>query len=156
MTRDVQALCTRRVGTTHMSTLRKSLTTENRIDLPGRTFLHMVSVEGVKENTSTHPENTCPTNDNYRVKVLQTGLLAGSKQQTPRKTMNTRLSKTLVNSSVVNPILTAPGLSQDINPGVSGCYQNVKLKYVKHISCVDQLSFVEHVKMSNMLSRTSL
>ena len=61
--------------------------------------------------------------------------------------MNSHLPKTLVNSFVVNPALTAPGLSQkkDISPGVSGCYQESKLKYVKDVFCVDQLSFVKPV-----------
>ena len=123
MTRDDRALCTRRASTTPMNALRKSLATENWIDLPGRIFLLTVRVEGVKENTSAHPDlprASSPINDNYCVKVLQTGLL-------------------------VNPVLTPPGLLQkkDISPGMSGCYQKVKLKYVKHVSCVDQLSFVK-------------
>ena len=75
------------------------------------------------------------------------GLLAGSKQPTPGKTMNTLSSKTLVNSVVINPVLTAPGLSQkkDISPDVLGCYQKLKLKYVKDVFCVDQLSLVKPI-----------
>ena len=52
--------------------------------------------------------------------------------------MNTLSPKTLVNS-------VAPWLSKkkDKSPDVSGCYQKCKLKYVKNIFCVNQLSFVK-------------
>ena len=61
----------------------------------------------VKDNTGrirdnllfSHPDQpraSSPINDNYCVKVLQTGLLMASKQTTPGKTMNTDSSKTLV------------------------------------------------------------
>ena len=96
---------------------------------------------------TSHPDQpraSSPINDNYCVKVLQAGLLAGSKQPTPEKTVNSLLPKTLVNSVVVNPVLTAPGLSQrKICPGMSGCYQKCKLKYLEDVFCVDQLSFVK-------------
>ena len=41
--------------------------------------------------------------------------------------MNSHFPKTLVNSLVVNPVLTAPGQKKDICPGMSGCYQESKL-----------------------------
>ena len=61
--------------------------------------------------------------------------------------MNSLSSKTLVNFFVVNLVITASRLSQkkDISPGVSGCYQESKLKYVKDVFCIDQLSFVKPV-----------
>ena len=78
-----------------------------------------------------------------------TGRTAGREQATNIRKDNkiTYRSDTCINSFVVNPVLTAPGLSQknDISPGVSGCYQESKLKYVKNIFCVDQLSFVKPV-----------
>ena len=68
--------------------------------------------------------------------------------------MNSDFPKTLVNSLVVNPVLTAPGLSQkkDISPGVSGCYEESKLKYVKDVFCVDQLKYMKDVFCVNQLS----
>ena len=61
--------------------------------------------------------------------------------------MNNLSQRTVVNSVVVNPVPTAPRLSQKkaASPGVSGCYKNCKLKYVKDVFCVDQLSFVKPV-----------
>ena len=58
------------------------------------------------------PRASSPVNDNYCVKILQTGKLARSKQPTPEETMNIFSPKTLVNSVVVNPVLTAPRLLQ--------------------------------------------
>ena len=90
MTRDVLVLCTRRVVITLTNALRRSRITGNRIDPPGKTFLHMVRVEEVKGNTSTHPDQpraSSHINDNYCINVLQTGLLAGS-QETVQSTEN--------------------------------------------------------------------
>ena len=148
MTRDVLDLCIGRVSTSPMNVLKRSLIAGDRIDWPGRTYLHMVRVEGVKENLSIHPDQpraSSPINDNYCLKVLQTELLAGNKQPTPGRTMNI-LSP--------NPVLTAPTLSQkkDLSPGVSGCYQNCKLKYVKDVFCVDQLSFVKPLNVQHAAS----
>ena len=60
--------------------------------------------------------------------------------------MNILVPKTVVNS-VLNPVHTAPVLSQkkDVSHGVYGCFQNCKLKYVKDVCCVNQLSFVKPV-----------
>ena len=102
----------------------KGWITGSRTDQHGRTSLHMVRVEGVKQNTSTHPNQpraSSPINDNYCVKVLQTGLLAGSKQPTPDRTLNIISPETVVNSVAVNHVSTAPGLLQkkDVSPSVS-------------------------------------
>ena len=96
-----------------------------------------------------HPEQPRASsliNDSYSVKVLQTGLLTGSKQLASGKTMNYQLPKTLVNSFIVNPVVTAPGPSQkkDVSPCVSG-YQEAKLKYVKDVFCVNQFFFLTNV-----------
>ena len=61
--------------------------------------------------------------------------------------MNTQLDLN-VNYHVANAVHTAPGLSQrkDVSPGVADCYQKeYKLKYVKSVSCVTQLSCVKPV-----------
>ena len=58
--------------------------------------------------------------------------------------MNTQLNLN-VNCHVVTDVYTAPGLSQrkDISPGVADCHlKNCKLKSVKSVSCVTQLSCV--------------
>ena len=53
------------------------------------------------------PRASSPINDNYCVKVLQAGPLAGSKHPTPEKTVNSLLPKNFLNSVVVNSVLTA-------------------------------------------------
>ena len=58
--------------------------------------------------------------------------------------MNTQLNLN-VNCHVVTDVYTASGLSQrkDISPGVADCHlKNCKLKFVKSVSCVTQLSCV--------------
>ena len=75
---------------------------------------------------------------------VQPRLLAGSLSPLPRQTMNTQL-KLNVNCHVVTDVYTAPGPSQrkDISPGVADCHlKNYKLKSVKSVSCVTQLSCV--------------
>ena len=93
----------------HGKTLAKDSIRRTREDLP--TIL------------PNYPRASSPINDNYCVKVLQTGLLAGSKQLALGKTMKSHVPKTLVKSFVVNPYLTAPGPSRkkDVSPSVSGC-----------------------------------
>ena len=59
--------------------------------------------------------------------------------------MNTSLN---VNLPVVKVAITAPGHSQkrELSPGSAGChYEDHKLKYVKSVSCVTQLSCVSSV-----------
>ena len=62
---------------------------------------------------------------------------------------NTKTLNTYVNSYVVKVVHTAPGHSQkkEISPGSAGCYyqKEYKLKYVKGVSCVTQLSCVKPV-----------
>ena len=61
--------------------------------------------------------------------------------------MNT-LINSHVNFPVVKVVHNAPGLSQkkEVSPGAAGCCQKeYKLKYVKGVSCVTQLSCVKHV-----------
>ena len=61
--------------------------------------------------------------------------------------MNTQLN-TLVNFPVVKVAHTATGPSQrkDVSPGVADCYhKEYKLKYVKSVFCVIQLSCVKPV-----------
>ena len=87
MTKNALAPCTRRIGTTHIKCLKRSRITGNRTGRLGRTSLHMVKVEGVKESTSIHPDQpraSSPINDNYCVDKLQERLLAGSPDPTPR------------------------------------------------------------------------
>ena len=63
-----------------------------------------------------------------------------------RKTIETQTQQTLsVNSPVVTIAHTAKGHAQkkDRSPVVVNCYQ--KLKYVKHVSCVTQLTFAKPV-----------
>ena len=157
--RDVLVLHTGRVVNTLMNILEESQTTRNLTDPPGKTSLHMVRARGVKGDLSTHsvwPRTRSRINDNYCVSVLKTGLLAGSQEtvnfvQLPEtlsiKTMNLETPQTsLVNCSVVNPVLFAKGHSQnkDIGPVIVNCHKT-ELKYVKDVSCVDQLSFVRPV-----------
>ena len=62
--------------------------------------------------------------------------------------MNDLCLKRLVNFPVVKVVHTAPGLSQrkEISPGMTDYYpQEYKLKYVKVVCCVTQLSFVKPV-----------
>ena len=157
--RDVPVLHTGRVVINLMNVLKESQTARNLTDRPGKT-LHMVRARGVKGDLlSIHPDwprASSRIHDNYCVNVLKTGLLAGSQEtvnyvQLPEtrslKTMNIQTSKTsLVNCFVVNPVLFAKGHSQkkDITPVIVNCHKT-ELKYVKDVSCVDQLSFVRPV-----------
>ena len=66
---------------------------------------------------------------------------------TTKKTVDIQTPQTLgVNLPVVNLARIAKGLSQkkDVSPVVVNCYQR-ELKYVKDVSCVNQLSFVKPV-----------
>ena len=85
--------------------------------------------------------------------LLQERLLTGS-TSVPRRTMNSLKSD--VNCHVAKVVYTATRLSQkkDVNPGVAGCYlKKCKLKYVKSVSCVTELSCVKHVtNVKNVVS----
>ena len=135
---------------------------ESRTDRLGRISQHMVRIAEVRENTSTHhdqPRARSRINDNYCLAKLQERLLAGSPPSTPRPTMNTPLDLN-VNCHVAKAVHTAPGLSQrkDVSSGVADCYQKEhKLKYVKSVSCVTQLSCVKPVtNVQNVASNLPL
>ena len=90
-----------------------------------------------------HPRASSRINDNYCVTKLQTRLLAGSTPQT----LNTG-SKLNVKLPVASHVHTAPGHSQkkELSPGSAGCHcKNYKIKSVKSVSCVTQLSCVQPV-----------
>ena len=141
MTKAVPDPFTRRVGTTPMKDR-----TGNRTDLPGRTSLLMVVTEEGKESTSIphdQPRAISRINDNYCVTKLQARLLAGS--PSTEKTIDTCLN---VKYHVAPSVHTAPGHSQkeEVSPGSAGCYvKKNRLKYVKSVSCVTQLSSVQPV-----------
>ena len=89
------------------------------------------------------PRASSRINDNYCVTKLQARLLAGSIPQT----INTGLNLN-VKLPVASHVHSAPGHSQkkELSPGSAGChYKNCKLKSVKSVSCVTQLSCVQPV-----------
>ena len=101
--------------------------------------------EGVVLHLTHHdqPRASSRISDNYCVTKLQTRLLAGSTPQT----IDTCI-KSNVKLPVVSHVHTAPGHSQkrELSPGSAGCYcKNYKLKSVKSVSCVTQLSCVQPV-----------
>ena len=65
--------------------------TQGRINQHGRILAKNSSREARVDLLTIHPDQPragSPINDNYCVKVLRTGLLAGSEQPTPDKTLN--------------------------------------------------------------------
>ena len=83
---------------------------------------------------------------NYCIEMLQAGLLDGSQTST-RQTLDTYQGLN-VNFHVVQAAHSAPRHSRkrDLSPGSAGCYYRTdKLKYVKSVSCVTQLSCVKPV-----------
>ena len=140
------------VGTTHMSVQRKGQTKgqlQRVIDPLGRTLGKVATKNQRGSPPAIHrdqPRAISPINDNYCIDRLQRGLLAGSQIST-RQTLDTCQSLN-VNSHVVQAVHSAPGHSQkrELSPGSAGCYfRNHKLKYVKSVSCVTQLSCVNPV-----------
>ena len=137
-----------RVGTTHMSVQRKGRI-RGRIprvtDPLGRTLANGTTRNPRGSLPVTHrdqPRASSPIND-ICIAMLQRGLLAGSKNLT-RQTLDTLN----VNYHVVPVVHSAPGHSQkrELSPRSAGCYcRNHKLKYVKSVSCVTQLSCVQPV-----------
>ena len=105
----------------------------------------VVTKEG-KESTSflhDQPKASSRINDNYRVTKLQARLLAG--RPSTEKTIETLLT---VKYHVAPSVHSAPWNSQkkEISPGSAGCYvKENRLKYVKSVSCVTQLSCVQPV-----------
>ena len=148
--RDIPDHHTARVGTTSMSVKTRGRPTE----IQGRTSQHGRLLEGdnLREESfaplPTHhdqPRASSRINDNYCVTKLRARLLAGSSR--PTQTINTCASLN-VNSPVVKVVNSVPGHSQkrDLSPGSAGCYcKEHKLKYVKSVSCVTQLSCVNPV-----------
>ena len=89
------------------------------------------------------PRASSRINDNYCLTKLQPRLLAGSILQT----INTGLNLN-VKLPVASHVHSAPGHSQkkELSPGSAGChYKNCKLKSVKSVSCVTQLSCAQPV-----------
>ena len=106
-----------------------------------------VSLEeaGARILTSPHvlPRVSRRLNDSYCLSIAQSCLLTGSIYT--EQTIDT-FCKQPVNLNVVNVVPSAPGHSQkrELSPGLADCQsQKVhKLKYVKGVSCVTQLSYV--------------
>ena len=120
--------------------------TEGKNDRHGRIFRVVITRKAKGNSSFLHdqPRASSRINDNYCVPRVQLRLLAGGLPPLPRQTMNTQLNLN-VNCHVVTDVYTAPGLSQrkDISPGVADCHlRNCKLKSVKSVSCVTQLSCV--------------
>ena len=145
--RDTLDLHTVRVGTTHMSvrTRGRSPKIQGQISQPGKPLEGNSPREGKVALPLMHhdlPRASSRTNDNYCMTKLQTRLLAGSiPQAQTRDTLN-------VNFPVVQVASTAPRHSQkkELSPRPAGCYyKENKLKFVKSVSCITQLSCVNPV-----------
>ena len=95
--------------------------------------LNTREVAGKQHTTRDQPRASSPINDNYCADRLPGGLLARSH----------------VNFHVVTAVPTAPGHSQkrELSPRSPVCHvqTDCKLKYVKGVSCVTQLSCVKPV-----------
>ena len=136
-----------KVGTTLMKDrISGRLTgTQGQINPPGRRLERNSSGgEEVILPLTLHdlPRASSRINDNYCVTKLQT-LEAGSTPQT----INTCL-KSNVKLPVASHVHTAPGHSQkrELSPRSAGCHcKSYKLKSVKSVSCVTQLSCVQPV-----------
>ena len=121
--------------------------TGNRAALPGKILGTGDSTRRAREKSliilHDQPRASSPINDNYFVNSLQEGLLAGSRTLSREQTMNS------VKCHVVKVVHSAPGHSQkrELSPGSAACYvqRNHRLKYVKSVSCVTQLSCVQTV-----------
>ena len=140
-----------KVGTTHMKEQRKGRikgrTTAKVTDQHGRTLVKVTTRnprESLPVTLRDQPRASSPINDNYCIDKLQRGLLARSQIPT-RQTIDT-----CVNFHVIKVAHTAPGHSQkkEISPGAAVCYypqRECKLKCLKGVSCVTQLSCVKPV-----------
>ena len=135
-----------RVGTTRTN-VRRSLVTEtlDRTSLHGRLSGKDSTEKERVVLPHFHPDlpgASSHINDSYCITKLQTQLLARSTVLTQTKdTLNVKLP-------VVPLVTTAPGQSQkkDLSPGPVNClYKECKLKSVKSVSCVTQLSCVNPV-----------
>ena len=138
-----------RVGTTHMKG-RKGKQTGSRLSRVishlGRTSARLNARGFVEKQHTTRdqPRASSPINDNYCSHRSPGGLLAGS-----QTSIQELFSDSHVNFHVVLPVPTAPGHSQkrELSPGSPVCHvpTDCKLKYVKGVSCVSQLSCVKPV-----------
>ena len=98
-------------------------------------------VEDVPPPHHDQPRASSRINDNYCVTKLQPRLLAGSIPQT----INTGLNLN-VKLPVASHVHSAPSQKRELSPGSAGChYKNCKLKSVKSVSCVTQLSCAQPV-----------
>ena len=137
-----------KVGTTLMKgKIRGRLTgTPDLRNPPGKPLAGSSSREVEDVPPPSHhdqPRASSRINDNYCVTKLQPRLLAGSIPQT----INTGLNLN-VKLPVASHVHSAPGHSQkrELSPGSAGChYKNCKLKSVKSVSCVTQLSCAQPV-----------
>ena len=134
-----------KVSTTPMRGMTRSrLTgTQDRINPPGKPLEGNSSEEEEVIPPLSHhdqPRASSRINDNYCVAKLQTRLLAGSTPQTINSGLNLN-----VKLPVASHVYSAPGHSQkrELSPGSAGCnYKSCKLKSVKTVSCVTQLSCI--------------
>ena len=140
-------LVTARVGTTLTNArIRKQATkTHDRTNLHGKPSGRDSTGKGRVVLPHFHPDlprASSHINDSYCITKLQRRLLA-------RSNILTQTIDTLnVKFPVVPHVTTVPGLSQkkDLNPGPENCqYKECKLKSVKSVSCVTQLSCVNPV-----------
>ena len=136
-----------RVGTTRTNVWRRNLVTEtlDRTSLHGRLSGKDSTEKERVVLPHSHPDlprASSRINDSYCITKLQTRLLARSNTLTQTiDTLNVKLP-------VVHHVTTAPGQSQkkDLSPGPVNChYKECKLKSVKSVSCVTQLSCVNPV-----------
>ena len=132
-----------------MSDLKSDQTIKSRIVQLGKMWDTEDKARGARANHLTTPRDqpraSSPINDNQCVFKSQEGLLAGSLVTEQRQ-----YKDTFVKLNVVNHAHTAPGLSQkkEISPGVADCHPFQKshtVKYVKGVSCVTQLSYVQTI-----------
>ena len=97
-----------------------------------------------QHTTRDQPRASSPINDNYCSYRSPGGLLAGS-----QTSIQELFSDSHVNFHVVLPVPTMPGHSQkrELSPGSPVCHvpTDCKLKYMKGVSCVTQLSCVKPV-----------
>ena len=136
-----------RVGTTRMNVRRRNLVTET-LDRTSRHGRLSGKDSTEKERVvlpHSHPDlprASSRINDSYCITKLHTRLLARSNTFTQTiDTLNAKLP-------VVHDVTTAPGQSQkkDLSPGPVNCHcKEYKLKSVKSVSCVTQLSCVNPV-----------
>ena len=136
-----------RVGTTRTNVWKGNPVTEtlDRTSLHGKLSGKDSTGKGRVVLPHSHPDlprASSRINDSYCVTKLHTRLLARS------NTLAQTIDTLNVKLPVVHHVTTAPGQSQkkDLSPGPVNChYKEYKLKSVKSVSCVTQLSCVHPV-----------